>query len=384
MSHIVEFEVEGLAGRDDVYAKKLNPDINVFFGVNGSGKTSLLTILHSAMERESGVLLNVPFRRATVTVYSIKHERNFEYSIEKPESVSTFVRDLPPSTTLEEIPEAAFPDEESMKRFRWSFSPEEPDEVGARWQHRYLPATRLISGVFRGQAWYPEHPRREEEIHTAIEQELLSQWREYFGDVQTNVRGVQQSGLAAILKTVLAQRAPSQGKQQLGWQEAYDLAESFLRRTDPRAHLESKERFSKRFPKDATLRGVISHIRDIEDRIAHVLAPRDNLEALINNLFHRKRLDLGSTIEVVAGTDRQIRLAQLSSGEKQVLYILIQTLRAGVSALLIDEPELSMHIEWQNSLIAGMRQLNPECQLIIATHSPEIMADLDETRIFRL
>lgn len=49
MSHITEFSISGLAGSDQVYSQKLNQDVNVFFGLNGSGKTSLLKILHSAM-----------------------------------------------------------------------------------------------------------------------------------------------------------------------------------------------------------------------------------------------------------------------------------------------------------------------------------------------
>lgn len=31
MAHVTEFEIEGLAGRKDVYAKKLNLDVNIFW-----------------------------------------------------------------------------------------------------------------------------------------------------------------------------------------------------------------------------------------------------------------------------------------------------------------------------------------------------------------
>ncbi|MEN8215570.1 MAG: hypothetical protein ABFS56_04190 [Pseudomonadota bacterium] len=43
-----------------------------------------------------------------------------------------------------------------------------------------------------------------------------------------------------------------------------------------------------------------------------------------------------------------------------------------------------MHIDWQQQLINVMTQLNPSAQIILATHSPEIMADVDDDRIFRL
>lgn len=74
----------------------------------------------------------------------------------------------------------------------------------------------------------------------------------------------------------------------------------------------------------------------------------------------------------------------LSSGEKQLLFIALYALTAGNHALIVDEPELSMHVEWQRKLVSTLRVLNPRVQLIMATHSPEIMADLPDNQIFRL
>ena len=45
------------------------------------------------------------------------------------------------------------------------------------------------------------------------------------------------------------------------------------------------------------------------------------------------------------------------------------------SILLLDEPENSLHIEWQHQLIDVIRKLNPNSQLIISTHSPSIFGD---------
>ena len=42
------------------------------------------------------------------------------------------------------------------------------------------------------------------------------------------------------------------------------------------------------------------------------------------------------------------------------------------SILIMDEPEISLHFEWQKQLIEVIRKLNPNVQLIIATHSPFI------------
>lgn len=40
---------------------------------------------------------------------------------------------------------------------------------------------------------------------------------------------------------------------------------------------------------------------------------------------------------------------------------------------LADEPELSLHIGWQEKLVSSVAKLNPRAQLIFATHSPDIV-----------
>jgi wyosine [tRNA(Phe)-imidazoG37] synthetase (radical SAM superfamily) len=64
----------------------------------------------------------------------------------------------------------------------------------------------------------------------------------------------------------------------------------------------------------------------------------------------------------------------LSSGEKQVFLILLTVLLQDGKPyiLLLDEPEISLHIEWQRVLIKMIRDLNENCQIIIVTHSPSI------------
>lgn len=83
------------------------------------------------------------------------------------------------------------------------------------------------------------------------------------------------------------------------------------------------------------------------------------------------------------GAAKKIQLDQLSSGEKQILLILttvfLQEEKANV--LLMDEPEISLHISWQDRLIELIRELNPNCQLILTTHSPNIFANGWEDKI---
>ena len=92
--------------------------------------------------------------------------------------------------------------------------------------------------------------------------------------------------------------------------------------------------------------------------------------------------DTGINVESDEGQD--IGIASLSSGEKQSLWIFIGTMLAEANTLLIDEPEISMHIDWQEKVLSGMQQLNPNAQIIVATHSPGIMAKIPDSKIYSL
>ena len=41
----------------------------------------------------------------------------------------------------------------------------------------------------------------------------------------------------------------------------------------------------------------------------------------------------------------------------------------------MDEPEISLHVEWQQQLISLIRRLNPNVQIILTTHSPALIMD---------
>ena len=66
---------------------------------------------------------------------------------------------------------------------------------------------------------------------------------------------------------------------------------------------------------------------------------------------------------------------QLSSGEKQILVILLTVLVEDNEhyVLFMDEPEVSLHIEWQKRLIDLILELNPNVQIILTTHSPAVI-----------
>tara|TARA_R110001599_G_scaffold221149_2_gene419582 strand:- start:584 stop:1969 length:1386 start_codon:yes stop_codon:yes gene_type:complete len=69
----------------------------------------------------------------------------------------------------------------------------------------------------------------------------------------------------------------------------------------------------------------------------------------------------------------------MSSGERQLLTMLYAVNKmSGNSAVLIDEPELSLHIDWQEELLGKMMEQLGSRQIIVCTHSPAIAADFDQ------
>ena len=70
-----------------------------------------------------------------------------------------------------------------------------------------------------------------------------------------------------------------------------------------------------------------------------------------------------------------IHTPQLSSGEKQILCILLTVLVQDMQpyVLFMDEPEVSLHVDWQERLIEMVLDLNPNVQIILTTHSPAVI-----------
>lgn len=68
---------------------------------------------------------------------------------------------------------------------------------------------------------------------------------------------------------------------------------------------------------------------------------------------------------------------QLSSGEKQFIIILTLVLTQNKEPylLIMDEPENSLHFEWQKKLLNNILRLNPNVQIITSTHSPAMIMD---------
>lgn len=118
-----------------------------------------------------------------------------------------------------------------------------------------------------------------------------------------------------------------------------------------------------------------------KDQAPRVERSIEELFYIINDFFAETKkkieFDLDNNKLVFRTKDGDLlSLDKLSAGEKQLMLILLTVFLMDEEqyVLLMDEPELSLHIEWQSKLIKALRKLNKNCQLIITTHSPSIFA----------
>jgi predicted ATP-binding protein involved in virulence len=81
---------------------------------------------------------------------------------------------------------------------------------------------------------------------------------------------------------------------------------------------------------------------------------------------------------VIKHKEKDVPLPSLSSGERQLLiiiaHVVLRAKREG-GVIIIDEPELSLHLRWQEKLVEKLVELNDTMQFIFATHSPEIVGE---------
>ncbi len=109
-----------------------------------------------------------------------------------------------------------------------------------------------------------------------------------------------------------------------------------------------------------------------------IFSLRDSFLEEVNTLFGpRKTIAINEKNELEAKSQdgRVIRPMDLSSGEKQLLIILGEALLQDRQSVIFiaDEPELSLHVSWQEKLVPAITRINSNAQIVFATHSPDIV-----------
>ena len=118
---------------------------------------------------------------------------------------------------------------------------------------------------------------------------------------------------------------------------------------------------------------------DAAQKAQALTEPKRMFQDIVDDLFR----ETGKTIIRTANEIKFNQIGevlqpyQLSAGEKQMLAILLTVLVEDNQSyvLFMDEPEISLHFEWQKQLISLVLKLNPNIQIVMTTHSPAVVMD---------
>ncbi|WP_265421297.1 AAA family ATPase [Aeromonas salmonicida] len=115
---------------------------------------------------------------------------------------------------------------------------------------------------------------------------------------------------------------------------------------------------------------------------------------IINRRFKHKRLEIkqekglvfrSTVVKNNEGFFETISSSKLSSGEQNELILFFKLIFNSNKndMILIDEPELSLHISWQNKFIQDLKEVTSinDVTIVIATHSPDIIDENWDLRV---
>ena len=143
--------------------------------------------------------------------------------------------------------------------------------------------------------------------------------------------------------------------------------------------------------------GIVEEAGKIQDLTSNkkaifqeVYKPLNDFRNIIDSMFKdtNKKINLESIEKSfsISTDNKELEPLDLSSGEKQILIIFLTILLKENKPyiLMMDEPENSLHSEWQIYFIENIRKLNENVQIIIATHNPLLMLDRESDEIGKI
>ena len=434
-----EIRVRGLFGRFD-HTIVLNQDerVTIMIAPNGFGKTMILRIINSLFNRQLRRLATMPFREVMVEFdngWVLKAERTAPTANGgKKANAEMSVAISKASSTKEAFEEPYILPEISPDEFPYHLGiinewiPELVQVGPSVWEHRETGEVFSFEDVV--ERYGPEFPA-DAEIEMGTPQwlsQLQQQVSIRFVDVERLTTPLPERDFRRFRRRLrAASRAVNLYSHELGHKIQQTLAEygslsQSLDRTFPtrlvdqplqseitpdqlRDELEEVESKRRQLvgagllqQEDAGLNAPSTDIGDVDDSkravlamyaqdakkklgvFDEILAKVDTLKRIANSRFLYKRVSVSEDGIVVAASDGQpLDLEMLSSGEQHELVLLYGLLfRVSQHALImIDEPELSLHVAWQEKFLRDIDDIAKlsSFRVLLATHSPQIIGD---------
>ena len=406
---LARVDVEGLFGRKKGFSLELDPRLTVLTGENGSGKSTLLKAIHLVgMEEWSELFaqplsgLNLAFadgpelvvRWATseLTVSDGSEQWSFDA-----ESALQFgpgvLRDFRRTRNAGAHERAVhFAGKWRTDLLLSASGPEElerliaPDWLSAHADHfqTKLISARRLEHRLRPDAADGEEARVPvvEEFATRLRDMMKNHLSAYAADSRR-----QEKILPTKIVEAMQQQGPAADPEALA-DEVANLRSEVRRLADSLASVglfeEEEADHLGEYPRDKTpiLLAVREVYRVTKNRLEQLTPLRTDLElfsSFLNERFSNKRVVLDQSVGIAVKLDsgEVIGPSDLSSGEQQLLALAFELLfeSSPEMVVLLDEPELSLHVAWLQGLLGAFNEIGDSrgLQFLIATHSPSVL-----------
>ena len=335
---INSFEVIGLFGKHPSIQLQFNSDMNILTGRNGAGKTSVMKLMWYII---SG---NIEFALSEI---------NFSKAILVTDEYTCIVTKFNRNTCKVELTidgnTIIFEDRIDADGDVFQNAEEEAnlDLLGIG-SSVFLPTFRRIEGGFSlkpNRGLFNKLNRNK----GAIEEGLHSLSAKLTNDEHTFVTSISSADIVEMLLRQYADLSQSYNEfQQLTSQEIIDKIRDY---EDTAEHTGKNQA-------NAVLIEVKNKVQHMESVRSEIMTPMEELRIVVEKLFKHVGIRIDSRISF-GDAASAVHSDELSAGEKQMLSFL-------------DEPELSLHVDWQRQLFTILSRQNSTNQFIIATHSPFI------------
>lgn len=408
MHWIEKVEVTGFWGTHD-FSAKLNEDVTFFIGPNGTGKTTLINLIAASLYCDFTNLVRLPFKSITLILQRKGGNQRSTITVHK-----NPVKDLPFETINYEIKAAgesvikfSLEDVEERLHVRYRDVPRRYLEDAYRQYYPGLPKKlrELVSVCWLSIHRAPASTRTEDRtFESSVDQRIADLSNELVKYISSLSRQKEEQVARLqefIFLSLLSERGVKNLWRDLSKEDANKqksaMAEIFRElhvaeerfAEQLRGFFSTAEKIAKRKREDIDVNDIenlasqwrittiIEEWDEYKKKIDSVYANKNRFEEIVNGMFIRKEMSVTSTNEINfrTRTDKILTPSMLSSGEKQMLILLGEALlqRGRPYVYIADEPELSLHVTWQEKLIDSILALNSSAQVICATHSPDVV-----------
>lgn len=130
---------------------------------------------------------------------------------------------------------------------------------------------------------------------------------------------------------------------------------------------------------------IVSLSQQYQNNLNSLIEPLDRLKNIVYQFFSESKKELiieeNGILKIKLFNGELANIFELSSGEKQILIMIAHLIfcedqiKKSPGIFIVDEPELSLHMAWQQIFVDSILEASPNTQFIMATHSPAIIAD---------